>query len=81
MNAAHIDKSQRLQRVLAVLSDYGWHGTREINRAADVCAVNSCICELRDPINGFRIESKCVGRGLYEYRLAPRAPVQLELAA
>lgn len=81
MNAASIDRSKRLQRVLGVLSDYGWHGTREISRSADVCAVNSVICELRAPINGFRIESRCVGQGRYEYRLAPRVPVQLEIAA
>ena len=39
--------SARLQRVLAVLRDGRSHTTREIVRAARVCAVNSCIAELR----------------------------------
>lgn len=78
MHAADIDSSKRLQHVLGVLSDYAWHGTREIRDAADVCAVNSIIAELR--ANDFRIETRCVGKGRYEYRLAPRRePQQLAL--
>ena len=79
MNAASIDRSKRLQRVLGVLSDYAWHGTREIVRVADICACNSIIAELR--ANAFKIETRCTGRGRYEYRLTPREPVQLEMAA
>lgn len=70
MHAASIDRSHRLQRVLGVLSDYEWHGTREIVRAADVCACNSIIAELR--ANAFKIETRCIGRGRYEYRLIPK---------
>ncbi|EPX78119.1 hypothetical protein [Salipiger mucosus] len=46
MNAASL-KSARLQRVLTVLSDGKPHSTWSIMRRAKVCAVNSCIAELR----------------------------------
>ena len=66
IHAAKIDQSQRLQRVLWLLNDGHWHGTREIMRCADVCAVNTVIAELRH--NGIDIETRCVGRGRYEYQ-------------
>ncbi len=66
-NYASIDSSERLQRVFQLLSDGQWHGTREIVRAADVCAVNSIIHELR--CNGFDVISRCAGQGRYEYKL------------
>jgi len=47
MNAARIATSPRLQRVDQFLSDGLWHSTREIIQGAQVCAVNSCIAELR----------------------------------
>ena len=50
MNAARIANSPRLQRVDKFLSDGLWHSTREIIEGAYVCAVNSCISELR--VNG-----------------------------
>ena len=46
MHAAPLT-SPRLQRVLAVLRDGRAHTTRQIVRRARVCAVNSCIAELR----------------------------------
>jgi hypothetical protein len=64
---ASIENSERLQRVHRLLTDGKWHGTREIMRAADVCAVNSIISELRS--NGYDVMSRCVGRGRYEYQL------------
>lgn len=67
MRAARIESSPRLQRVLWVLLDGAWHGTREIVQRADVCAVNSCIAELR--ANGVEIETRCTGVGRYEYRI------------
>ena len=54
MHAARLSTSSRLQRVLAVLADGRPHTTRGIMRAAQVCAVNSCIAELR--ANGAEIE-------------------------
>jgi len=64
---AKIENSDRLRRVLAVLSDGQPHSTMEIVRAAEVCAVNSAIAELR--MNGIRIECRQVGRERFEYTL------------
>lgn len=64
---AKLNNSDRLKRLHKLLSDGRWHGTREINRAADVCAVNTACAELR--ANGISVATRCVGRGLYEYRL------------
>ena len=47
MHAAHIDRSERLQRVEALLSDGAEHSTLDIVTGARVCAVNSIISELR----------------------------------
>ena len=47
MHAARLADSPRLQRVLEVLSDGREHSTLEISQQARVCAVNSCIAELR----------------------------------
>ncbi|MYA88796.1 MAG: hypothetical protein F4X97_10160, partial [Boseongicola sp. SB0662_bin_57] len=60
MHAASLDRSPRLQRVHALLSDGVERSTLEIIAKAKVCAVNSCISELR--VNGFRIA--CCGVAL-----------------
>lgn len=67
INYAKVENSERLQRTLKVLAGGGWYGTRAIMRAADVCAVNTVVAELR--ANGCRIDTRCQGRGRYEYRL------------
>lgn len=54
MNSASFENSQRLQRVYKVLKDCKQHSTMSIIKAANVCAVNSIIAELRD--NGFNIK-------------------------
>ena len=54
MNNARVEKSYRLQRVLSFLADKKPHTTRDIITGAFVCAVNSCISELR--ANGFDID-------------------------
>ena len=75
MNAAHLDTSPRLQRVLGFLSDRREHTTRDIVIGAQVCAVNSCIAELR--MNGFDItcrQDMVEGRRYWHYRLASREP-------
>ena len=59
MHAARINHSERLQRVLAVLSDGGEHTTFEIIQSAGVCAVNSIVAELR--ANGYRITCRRQG--------------------
>jgi len=67
MKAANIMHSDRLQRVLAVLMDRKAHTTRSIIRKANVCAVNSCIAELR--ANGVQIECERK-KNLWFYQLA-----------
>lgn len=72
MHAARIDQSARLQRVAAVLADGKWHSTLDILIGAGVCAVNSCVSELR--ANGLTIECRRVGRERFEYRLTGGIP-------
>lgn len=59
MNAASIESSDRLNRVLDLLSHGGEFTTLDIIKSANVCAVNSIIAELRQ--NGFDID--CQRRG------------------
>ena len=59
MNAASIESSERLNRVLDLLSQGGEFSTLDIIKEANVCAVNSIISELRQ--NGFDIN--CQRRG------------------
>lgn len=66
MHAAKVQNSPRLQRTLLVLQRGGWFSTRDLIRLADVCAVNSCIAELR--CNGFDITSEC-RNGRWYYKL------------
>ena len=73
MHAARLADSPRLQRVLEVLSDGREHSTLEISQQARVCAVNSCIAELRE--NGKSISCRqevtpLFGR-VWLYRLHP----------
>jgi len=72
IHAARLSNSPRLLRVAAHLADGEWHGTRDVLVGANVCAVNSAITELR--ANGLTIETRCVGRGLYEYRRRKNNP-------
>ena len=53
MHAADLQSSQRLNRVYRLLSTGFEWSTLEIARRAKVCAVNSCISELR--ANGIEI--------------------------
>ena len=71
MHAAQIDRSPRLQRVLAVLKDGAEHSTRELLAAAHVCAVNSIVAELR--ANHYPVSCRQVrgeGGRVWLYRLA-----------
>lgn len=47
MNAAKLEKSERLQRVKNLLDCGGRYSTRQISEQAQVCAVSSVIAELR----------------------------------
>ncbi len=68
IHAARIENSPRLQRTLQVLKDYQWHSTLDFILTAGICAVNSCIAELRHPVNGYRIECRR-RKNVWEYRL------------
>lgn len=70
MNHAILKKSPRLKRVLKLLRRGGAYTTRQIMRQAHVCAVNSCISELRE--NGFRIGCKRIARDRWQYMLEGR---------
>ena len=59
MNSAKLSRSDRLKRVLSVLSDGQAHTTMDIIKNASVCAVNSIISELR--ANGKDIECQRKG--------------------
>lgn len=66
MHAASIEKSERLGRVLDLLSQGAEFSTLDIIKNANVCAVNSIVAELR--CNGFDIN--CQRRGdKWFYRL------------
>lgn len=67
MHHARIEKSPRLQRVAALLADGRWYSTLDIMIGAGVCAVNSCVSELR--ANGYTIACRRVGRERFEYRM------------
>lgn len=55
---AKYEDSERLQRTLQLMLDGLARTTREIDRGADICAVNSAACELR--ANGF--DFRCIRR-------------------
>ena len=83
MHAARLDRSPRLQRVHALLSDGVERSTLDISKRANVCAVNSCIAELR--ANGAWIECRKIvspanGAPIFLYRMIAPAP-QTEEAA
>jgi hypothetical protein len=60
MNHAKLDKSDRLQRVDALLSDGRMYSTKEISNRTDVYAINSAVAELR--ANGRMITCKRFGQ-------------------
>ena len=59
MHFATLEKSQRLQRVLAVLRDGKTHTTRDLIIKAQVCAVNSIVAEIR--ANGIQVDCRRSG--------------------
>ncbi|MEW5763691.1 MAG: hypothetical protein AB1824_01830 [Acidobacteriota bacterium] len=71
LKAARLRTSERLQRVDDLLSDGHEYSTLEIALSARVCAVNSCIAELR--ANGRSIRCRRVG-DLWYYRRVDVTP-------
>ena len=65
MKAARLENSARLRRVADLLADGREYSPLDINMGAGVCAVNSCVAELRD--NGFIITCRREGN-LWFYR-------------
>ena len=76
MHAARLARSPRLQAVLAALSDGAERSTLDLVHEAGVCAVNSCIAELR--ANGYAITCRVGkapgGRRIWLYRLVTPTP-------
>ena len=77
MHAARFDRSPRLQRVHALLADGGEHSTLDVIVHTGVCAVNSCIAELR--VNGASIECRQIrnpanGAPIWLYRMIAPCP-------
>jgi biotin operon repressor len=66
MKAARIETSPRLQRVRDLLADGREYSTLDIVIGASVCAVNSCIAELR--ANGYAITCRRAG-DIWFYRM------------
>ena len=66
MNAAQIDRSARLQRLLGILGDGAERSTLELIQQSGLCAINSAIAELRQ--NGFAIDCRRIG-GKWLYKL------------
>ncbi len=67
MKAARMENSARLRRVADLLANGREYSTLDIIMGAGVCAVNSCIAELRD--NGIPVDCRREGR-LWFYRRA-----------
>ena len=81
MHAARLDRSKRLRRVHALLADGAEHSTLDIATRARVCAVNSCVAELRvngAVITGRWITNRASGERIFLYRMV--APARAEAA-
>ena len=78
MHHARLETSERLARVHEVLLDGEEHSTLDIARRAGVCAVNSCVAELREcgaEIGCRMIVSPDDGRRrIFVYRMTRPAP-------
>ena len=77
MHAASIGRSPRLRRVADFLADGAEHSTLEIAIGAQVCAVNSCVAELR--ANGYEIDCRQATGGverIWLYRLSSKPECQ-----
>lgn len=76
MHAARLEHSAQLQRVHALLSDGQEYSTLDIVNRARVCAVNSCVAELRTQGSEIlcRQSSGSNGERIWLYRLLRSAP-------
>ncbi len=77
MHNARLETSERLARVHEVLKDGEEHSTLDLVQRAGVCAVNSCVAELREcgaEIGCRMIVSPDTGKRTFLYRMTRRAP-------
>jgi hypothetical protein len=58
MNAALLENSPRLQKLLDALLDFGEHTTRDLIRLTGGCAINSTKAELCDAKNGVPVHCR-----------------------
>lgn len=66
--------SARLRRVARLLSDGKPHSTRDIMRRARVCAISSCVAELRVRGADIVCERHTInGKGIFFYTMTPPA--------
>ena len=77
MHAARLSRSPRLQRLHALLADGRERSTMDIVTDARVCAVSSCIAELR--VNGAEIVCRQIvnpatSERVFLYRMTRAAP-------
>ena len=70
MHAAVLERSDRLQRVLDLLTAAKgqWLSTWEIQQGARTCATGTCVAEIR--ANGIPVECRREGK-VWRYKLAP----------
>ncbi len=78
IHAGKVENSPyRLKPILDLLLDGDWHTGLEVVTAGNTTAPGSAIQELKHPVNGYLIESRCLkrtasNRPLWEYRLTGR---------
>lgn len=82
MHAGRVSSSERLTLILTELRKSGSRGatTRELIRSTGMCAINSCISEIR--ANGYEVRCTCDGRNehgsmVYRYTLIEKAQGEL----
>lgn len=69
MHSANLYESPRLQRVGRQLLSGGWISTMQMVAKANVCAVNSCIAELRAQGWDIDCRSRVKNERIWEYKL------------
>lgn len=70
--------SAQLERVRAAMEPGAWLSLEELHRATGdpAASISARIRDLRKPkFGGRQVDRRSRGRGLYEYRLAPVAPL------
>lgn len=78
MHAANLKKSERLQRVMKLLSDGLWHSSFDIQTRARICSASTVMSEL--VYNEVELDKRRAEEGRhYEYRLAKTTLVSVPI--